>query len=284
MDLSFSESMDFIKLLNGSQKYNFHSHTEFCDGRATMEAFARQVVADGFTHYGFSPHSPVPIVSPCNMRPDAVPRYLAEVERIRGEYGDRCRFFASMEVDYLGDSFGPTAPEIQQLPLDYLIGSVHFIPSQEGEYIDVDGHFDSFRRKMRDHFHDDIRYVCETFYSQSQAMLAAGGFDILGHLDKIGQNASYYHPGIEEEPWYQTLVNDLIDSVIAYNPAHPDRPLTVEINTNAYAEHSGRLFPHPRHWQRLRDAGVPLIVNSDAHVPALIDASRALPLSWLSTH
>lgn len=276
--------MDFIRLIDGSEKYNFHSHTEFCDGRATMEAFAREVVARGFTHYGFSPHCPVPIPSPCNMLWENVPRYLAEVERIRRDYGDRCRFYASMEVDYLGENFGPSSAEIRELPLDYVIGSVHFIPDRQGRMVDVDGHFDSFRRKMRDFFDDDIRYVCETFYSQSRAMLDAGGFDILGHLDKIGQNASYFRPGIEDESWYVELVDSLIDKVISINSSGTSRPITVEINTKACADHGGRLFPHPRHWQRLRSAGVPLIVNSDAHVPALIDASRAMPLSWLASH
>lgn len=276
--------MNFLQLLNDSEKYNFHSHTEFCDGRATMEAFAREALARGFTHYGFSPHCPVPIDSPCNMRRDDVPRYLAEVDRIRRQYGDRCHFYASMEVDYLGDIFGPASEEIQALPLDYIIGSVHFIPNREGRLIDVDGHFDSFRRKMHDYFDNDIRYVCETFYAQSAAMIDAGGFEILGHLDKIGQNASYFQPGIEDEPWYQALVNSLIDKIISYNSSHPLRPLTVEINTKAYADHCGRLFPHPRHWPRLRQASIPLIVNSDAHVPALIDASRSIPLAWLSTH
>jgi histidinol-phosphatase (PHP family) len=275
--------MDFLKELNGSRKYTFHSHTEFCDGRAQMEAFAREVVARGFTHYGFSPHSPIPIESPCNMHRDNVPRYLAEVERIRGEYGDRCRFYASMEVDYLGAEFGPASSEIQALPLDYLIGSVHFVPTRSGRFVDVDGRFESFKRKMHDFFDDDIRYVCEKFYAQSMAMVDAGGFDIIGHLDKIGQNANYFQPGIEEEPWYVELADALVAKVISYNAEHSERPLTVEINTKAYAEHNGRLFPHPRHWQRLRQAGIPLIVNSDAHVPALIDASRSIAFNLLDS-
>lgn len=274
--------MDFLKELNGSTAYTFHSHTEFCDGRATMEAFAREVVSRGFTHYGFSPHCPLPIVSPCNMRWSDVSRYLAEVERIRGEYGDRCRFYASMEVDYLGNEFGPLHHDIQRLPLDYIIGSVHFIPNREGVLVDVDGRFETFKRKMKDYFEDDIRYVCETFYSQSMAMVDAGGFDIIGHLDKIGQNASYYQQEIEEEPWYQELVDGLIDKVISYNAANPQRPITVEINTKAYADHEGRLFPHPRHWKRLLEASVPMVVNSDAHVPALIDASREIAFSLLA--
>lgn len=273
--------MDFLKELNGSKAYTFHSHTEFCDGRATMEAFAREVVARGFTHYGFSPHCPLPIVSPCNMRREDVGRYLSEVDRIKGEYGGHCRFYAAMEVDYLGESFGPSSREISELPLDYVIGSVHFVANRKGRLVDVDGRFESFRRKMRDYFDDDIRYVCEAFYARSLAMVEAGGFDIIGHFDKIGQNASYFQPGIEDEEWYQALVSDLVDRIISHNARHPERPLTVEINTKAYADHSGRLFPHPRHWGRLAEAGVPLIVNSDAHVPALIDASREMTFSML---
>ena len=273
--------MDFLKELNGSKAYTFHSHTEFCDGRATMEAFAREVVARGFTHYGFSPHCPLPIVSPCNMRREDVGRYLSEVDRIKGEYGGHCRFYAAMEVDYLGEEFGPSSREISELPLDYVIGSVHFVANRKGRLVDVDGRFESFRRKMRDYFDDYIRYVCEAFYSRSVAMVEAGGFDIIGHFDKIGQNASYFQPGIEDEEWYQALVSDLVDRIISHNARHPERPLTVEINTKAYADHSGRLFPHPRHWGRLIEAGVPLIVNSDAHVPALIDASREMTFSML---
>lgn len=273
--------MDFLKELNGSKAYTFHSHTEFCDGRATMEAFAREVVARGFTHYGFSPHCPLPIVSPCNMRREDVGRYLSEVDRIKGEYGGHCRFYAAMEVDYLGEEFGPSSREISELPLDYVIGSVHIVANRKGRLVDVDGRFESFRRKMRDYFDDDIRYVCEAFYSRSVAMVEAGGFDIIGHFDKIGQNASYFQPGIEDEEWYQALVSDLVDRIISHNARHPERPLTVEINTKAYADHSGRLFPHPRHWGRLIEAGVPLIVNSDAHVPALIDASREMTFSML---
>lgn len=120
--------MDLITELSGSRRYTLHSHTEFCDGRAQMEAFAREALAEGFTHYGFTPHSPVPIESPCNMAASKVPVYLAEVERIKGVYGDRCRFYAGMEVDYLGPEWGPANEYFRSLPLDYTIGSVHFIP------------------------------------------------------------------------------------------------------------------------------------------------------------
>ena len=281
--LGFNRYMDFLKEIGTSKLYTFHSHTEFCDGRAQMEAFAREAVKRGFTHYGFTPHSPVPIESPCNMRAADVARYFAEVERIRLTYGDSCRFYAGMEIDYLGDDWGPASPYFASLPLDYTIGSVHFIRSQEGELVDIDGHYDAFRGKMKRYFHDDIDYVVDAFFEASHRMLDAGGLDIVGHLDKIGHNAGHYREGIENEPHYRALADGLVDHIIAVAAGNgaTQRPLTVEINTKAYADHNCRIFPSERLVKVLKEAGVPMIVNSDAHVPALIDASRPYGLSLL---
>lgn len=165
-----------------------------------MQAFAAKAVELGFRHYGFSPHSPIPIESPCNMAKSKVEDYLHEVARIQELYaGSPTRFHASMEIDYLDGNWGPANDYFQSLPLDYRIGSVHFIPDQDGQYVDIDGNYESFKVKMEKHFRNDIRYVVETFYSQSSDMVDAGGFDILGHMDKVGHNASSYCPGIEEE-------------------------------------------------------------------------------------
>jgi histidinol-phosphatase (PHP family) len=254
------------EIIGDNRLYTLHSHTEFCDGKAQMEAFAREAVARGFAVYGFSPHSPIPIESTCNMTRYHVDDYFREFDRIRSTYGDKVKFLKSMEIDYLGPHWGPAVPYFTDMELDYRIGSVHFIPSQQGDYVDIDGRYENFRKKMDQHFHNDIRYVVETFYAQSCRMVEEGGFDIIGHLDKIGHNAAHFSSGIESEDWYRALVGDLIDRVIA-------KGLIVEINTKALADHN-RFFPSIDHWQRLVDAKVELVVNSDAHVPALINAGR----------
>ncbi len=238
-----------------------------------MDEFARAAVDARFTDYGFSPHSPVPLDSPCNMSLESVPEYMAEVDRIRDAYPST-RFYRSMEVDYLGSDWGPANQYFQDLGLDYIIGSVHFIPSQDGQIIDIDGSFERFNRNMAQYFRDDIRYVVEKFYAQSIDMVRAGGFDIIGHFDKIGQNAAYYQEGVEDTAWYQDCVQALIDSII-------DARLVVEINTKAYANHH-RFFPSPRYLDRLRRADITLVVNSDAHYPALINASRDIALSLIN--
>lgn len=259
--------MDFKSIISKTRNYNFHSHTQFCDGRAPMDVMAAAAVAAGMEHYGFSPHSPVPIASPCNMHADRVADYFAEYDRICADPAlSSCRFYKAMEVDYLGREWGPAHPYFSTLGLDYIIGSVHFIPTQDGDPVDIDGHFDSFSRRMKECFRGDIDYVVDTFFGQSADMIEAGGFDILGHFDKIGQNASYYAPGIEDGQHYRSMVNKLMDMII-------ERGLTIELNTKARAEH-GRFFPGEQYLTRLLDAGINMTVNSDAHRPDRINASR----------
>ncbi len=265
--------IDFINIPLSTSRYNFHSHTQFCDGHATMDEFAEAAVAAGFEHYGFSPHSPIPIESPCNMKADDLPAYLDEVERLQQLYAGKIRFYAGMEIDYLGSRWGPSSDYFTALPLDYRIGSVHFIPAQGGEYIDIDGKYESFRRKMQQHFHNDILYVVNTFFDQSEAMIEAGAFDIVGHIDKIAQNAGCHCPGIDAQEWFETRVKRLITMSV-------DRGIIIEINTKAAAEHD-RFFPDIKWWPLLKTLGAKVLVNSDAHRPELIDASRDIALRFI---
>lgn len=258
--------MDIIKIASTTDRYNFHSHTQFCDGRATMETMAQAAADAGFEHWGFSPHSPIPIESSCNMDKSQTALYLDEAARLKTLFNGRLNLYTAMEIDYLDSGWGPAHPYFKALPLDYRIGSVHFVPSDEG-FIDVDGRFESFKAKMERYFHNDIRYVVDTFYDQSEKMLEAGGFDIIGHFDKIGHNASMFKPGIEDEPWYRGRVNALIDLII-------DKRVIVEINTKAW-DTAQRIFPSRQWLDRLIDNDIDLVVNSDAHYPDKTDSGRS---------
>lgn len=263
--------MDLLSIIASTDKYNFHTHTQFCDGRDSMHAIANSAVQYGFEHLGFTPHSPIAIPSPCNMSTADVDAYRNEVRQLND-----ClpiNIYMGMEIDYLNNEHGPAAAYFGDLGLDFAIGSVHFIPTRRGNFVDIDGPSERFNRNMATEFDNDMRYVVETFYKQSADMIAAGGFDIIGHFDKIVQNAALYAPQLEDEGWYHDLVNDFINEVIASR-------LIVEINTKA-RNRLGRFFPHERYWQRLVDAGVPIMVNSDAHYSALINASRDEALDLL---
>ncbi|MCM1077478.1 MAG: histidinol-phosphatase [Bacteroides sp.] len=272
--------MNIRDIIASTRDYNLHSHTQFCDGRAEMACFVEAALEAGMKHLGFTPHSPIPIESPCNMSMTEVGDYIAEFNRLKELYAGRINLYMSMEIDYLGETWGTSNNYFASIPLDYKLSSIHFIPTpDDGQLIDVDGSPTSFIEKMHKYFHDDIRYVVNTFYAHTLDMIEAGGFDMIGHFDKIGFNASHFCPGIECEGWYMSHLDNVIDAIISSG-------IVVEINTKAWNPPVGatetevktyvpRLFPSAHVIKRLQSAGVPLAVNSDVHYPDRITYGRS---------
>lgn len=267
--------IDFQQITQETDLYNLHTHTQFCDGHATMEEFVIEAIAQGFTHLGFTPHSPISVESPVNMTREQVQQYFEEMQRLRDTYSDRIKLYTSMEIDYVSVGDGPASEYFQQLPLDYSIGSVHFIPAIDNpsEMVDIDGKYPSFKARMGKHFNGDIEYVVRTFFSQMMAMVDEGGFDVVGHMDKIGFNASQYRCGIDEEPWYDKLVIDLFENIM-------DHHLVIEVNTKAWLQRN-RFYPNLKYFGMLKRFNAPVIVNSDAHYPTLLNNGRLEALKLL---
>ena len=267
---------DFKPITHITDVYNLHTHTQFCDGHAAMEDFVVEAIASGITHLGFTPHSPISVESPCNMTQESVPVYLKEIQRLRDVYGDRINIYAAMEIDYVSVGDGPANSYFKQLPLDYRIGSVHFIPAIDNpsEMVDIDGKFPSFKARMSRNFDGDIEYVVKKFFSQMMAMIEEGGFDIVGHMDKIGFNASQYRDGIDEEPWFDKLVIDLFENIM-------DHGLTIEINTKAWLQNN-RFYPNLKYFGMLKHFNAPVVVNSDAHYPTLLNSGRLEAIKLLN--
>ena len=257
--------MYFASFLS-DRNYNFHSHTQFCDGHATMQEMAAAAVQAGMKHYGFTPHSPIPCPSPCNMSEADVPAYISQAAEIKAKYAPVCTFYTGMEVDYLGPDWGPAHPYFSSLGLDYTIGSVHFIPDFYGEPIDIDGSPERFRRNLADRFRGDLDYVVDTFFSNSVQMIESGGFDILGHADKIGLNASSVAADVESSSLYKLWMERLLQAILKHRPV-------VELNTKAYGKHH-RFYPATPLLKKLLENNILIAVNSDAHYPDRICSAR----------
>lgn len=76
-----------------------------------------------------------------------------------------------------------------------------------------------------------------------------------------------------DEPWYDRLVRDYFTEIAR-------RGYQMEINTKAYGE-LGVFYPDERYFPLLRELGIRVQVNSDAHYPERIingmtEAYRAL--------
>lgn len=243
---------------------NLHSHTEFCDGRAPMAELAAAACEAGFKTWGISPHSPISCPSGANMKAEDVEAFIAEASRLRKVYEGRMRVLTGMEVDYLSAAFGPHSEYFQTLPLDYRIGSVHFVRTRDGRPVDIDGPTERFLKYLDSEYDGDLRYVVETYFLEELEMLESGGFDIIGHLDKIGDNGSHAMADLEDQPWYSVLVEKVIAKAT-------EKGAIIEINTKKF-DSGHRFFPAERWWPYLKKYNARLILSTDAHYPDKVAA------------
>ena len=253
------------------QLSNYHSHCNFCDGRSYPEDFVRFAVARGFRAYGFSSHSPLPFETFWNMSRDDMDEYLAEIARLKVKYEGQIELYVGLEIDFLDRTYNASIPYFKNLPLDYRIGSIHFLPLspvlEERNMACIDGAYSEFARTVDAFFEGDIRRMVRRYFEAEMEMIEAGGIDIVGHIDKIYMNGQRY-PGFSlDAEWYRRPLLDLLDFV-------RERGLMVEVNTKNLVK-KGETYPHRQFLGELRSRRIPVMVNSDCHYPDLVNDGRA---------
>ena len=256
---------------------NFHSHCTFCDGSGHPENFIKSAIKHKFRAYGFSSHSPIPFETSWNMSKALMTEYITEINRLKKKYAEQIEIYVGLEIDYIDHTYNASTNYFRNLPLDYRIGSVHFTqwrqPLSAENMICIDGGFRDFEEGVRLHFDGSIRRITEVFFDTSMKMVEAGGFDIVGHIDKIYMNSSKY-PGFDRQAvWYQKPFLELLDLVA-------EKGLIVEINCKNKMR-NGQVFPHIESFQELKKRKIPIMVNSDCHIPDLVNDGRMETLAIL---
>jgi len=249
---------------------NFHGHCTYCDGHAAPEEFIRAAIAQGFRAYGFSSHSPLPFATTWNMSSDKMPSYILEIIRLKEKYREQIEIYAGLEIDYLDETYNASIPYFQSLPLDYRIGSIHFLPwrrpLEEDNMTCIDGSYEIFEEAVNTHYNRDIRLIVKDFFETSMRMVEIGGFDIVGHIDKIYMNGHLYQGFDIEADWFRKPFLELLDLVA-------EKGLIVEINSK-YELRRQQTFPHYNAYKELKIRNIPVMVNSDCHYPDLVNDGR----------
>ncbi|MDD3108572.1 MAG: histidinol-phosphatase [Alistipes sp.] len=253
--------------VTSENRTNYHSHCTFCDGRAPIEEFVKEAIRQGFRSYGISSHAPLTFPTHWTLPAENVEAYIQEVRRVQACYQDQIELYLGMEIDYLNRDHNPSSPYFQTLPLDFRIGSVHMMRNLEGEYIDTDTNATLFAENLKLHFQNDLRGLVERYIHKMMRMVERGGFDFVGHADKMIYNAGCCDPTLPHSSWYKALIREYF-TLIA------ERGVMMEINTKKFTSH-GVFFPSCEHFALIRELHIPVLVNSDAHLPAAISQGRS---------
>ncbi len=252
---------------------NYHSHCTYCDGKSPAEDFVKEAIARGFYSYGVSSHAPLPFTTNWTMKADDMSSYIAEINALKAKYEGQIQLYVGLEIDYLDEEHNPKMDYFQNLALDYRIGSVHLIRDMQGELADLDVSSPLFKDMIRDRFDNDLVGVVKKYFSQKKAMIRLGGFDFVGHIDKVSMNASFCEPSITEQQWYKQEIASLFEVVA-------EAKQMIEINTKAFLT-KGLFFPNKEHFGLINEMQIPVLVNSDSHHTLKINDGRRDALELL---
>jgi histidinol-phosphatase (PHP family) len=251
-----------------------HTHTIFCDGKDDIETYCRRAWEKGLVSIGFSAHAPIfkktGLKSGWHLEEDRLEEYLEAVRAARSRWEGKLPVYLGLEADYIGGLTGPADKEYSSLGLDYLIGSVHYILPPNGTApFTVDGPREELEQGLREGFKGDGKALVRAYWDAVAAMIAAGGFDILGHADLIKKN----NPGNlifdPSDPAYLRRVREIAQTTARTG-------IAVEVNTGGINRgKTPDTYPSVPLLRLFQENRVPAIITADAHKAEDLDGHYA---------
>ena len=246
-------------------KYNFHTHSQFDDGKEPLESYVAAAIEKGFEAFGFSGHVPLPLNNYWSLPLKDYPDYVAEIRKLKVKYQNQIKLFLGLEIDYIPGVLEDFDGWIKNTPLDYCIGSVHLVHEpRSGDYWFIDGPAEGYFNGIEKLYGGDIRKAVTAFYEQSIEMVKTQPLHIIGHIDKVKMhNKERFFS--QSEPWYVHLMDGLLKAI-------KEKNVIVELNTRGvYTGKTKEYFPSDFVLERCLHYDIPVMVNTDAHHPGQIE-------------
>lgn len=247
---------------------NYHWHDDASsDGAAPLAEHCRAAVEAGLRDLCVTNHVEVlGAGGEWTVAPEeAVPRFRSEMAAADAarERWPALRLRVGAEFEYRPGWTGPLEALADELPLDFVIGSVHV----------VDGLNVSGGDQPRVYFSERSQSEAYRRYFETvREMVAWGRFDVVGHFDLIKRYGHGVY-GSYDPRGFEGLIRDTLDAMARAG-------IGIEVNTSGLSQAPGAPYPDRRILAWAREAGVPhLTVGSDSHAPHRIaqglDAGRA---------
>jgi len=242
---------------------NYHTHSHYCDGSGELEEVIQYALSKGFKALGFSSHAPVE-GEDWTMSGNGLHTYLQEVDELKEKYRDQLEIYKGLEIDFIPERGNASDDYFKKLKLHYAVGSFHMF-NEKGKLWAIDGPDDHFLHIKDQIFRGSMAAFSEAFYRQVKAMLKAGGFDILGHLDLIKKKNRDNRFFREDAPWYQNQIRKILEEIKSWGGI-------MEVNTGGISRNAiDTVYPSPWIINKAVKMGIPLCISSDSHQPEHLD-------------
>ncbi|WP_373484243.1 histidinol-phosphatase HisJ [Acetobacterium sp.] len=240
---------------------NYHVHSDYCDGKNTLEEMVQAGIAAGLTSLGLSSHFPLPFTNNWTMKQEKLENYLDDIKNLKEKYASQIELYRGMEIDFFIDRQDISDLAKAVLPrLDYTIMSIHTLGKTTGDDVSyIDESQRDFARGIEKYYQGDNQAFIYDYYRGIKNMVKTFEPDILGHIDlikKYNQNNCFFD---ENDNWYQDTVRSCLDGIA-------ETKTRMEINTGANMRVPG-VGRYPSDWMisEMKKRHIPITIGGDSH-------------------
>ena len=231
---------------------NLHTHTTYCDGKASPLEMVQAALTQGLTGLGFSGHSFTSFDDSYCMSREATAAYVDEIRNLQKEYQGRIPIYLGIEQDYFA--------EPAEYPYDFILGAVHYV-EKENRFWDVDWSEARFRMVVEQCFGGDYYAYAQAYYAQVAQLKRKTGCHIVAHLDLLTKFNEGELLFCEGDRRYRDAAFSAIATLCRED-------VLFELNTGAISR-GYRSVPYPSAMllREICRLGGQVILGSDSHIP-----------------
>ena len=227
----------------------YHTHSNFSDGKNTLEQMVLSAIENGMKELGFSDHAPMSFDCKWDAKKEQISEYKNQVLALKEKYKDQIKIYLGIEQDYFS---------IKPEKYEYILGSVHYI-YKDGKYLELDYSAERTKENIDLYYGGDALAYCEDYYKLVGDVVEKTGCQIIGHFDLITK-FNEKMPLIDvNHPRYKKAWKDAADKLLKANAIF-------EINTGAISR-GYRTSPYPSDEMidYIAKSGKKFAICSDSH-------------------
>lgn len=236
-------------------KVNYHIHSTYSDGKATIKDYVEEAVRKGFDEVAFTEHL---AIRPGSMEklyysiePSKLGEYLEEV-REAGKQFPVLRLKAGLEVDYFPGSEKILRDMLESYDFDFLMGSVHWI----GELcLDCTKFRKAFEIAVKEKGFDDF-YI--KYLGLLRRAVETGLFNVVAHFD-VARNW-----GFKPSDSFRKEELGVLEKV-------GELKMAVEVSSKGLRNPVKEAYPTRRIFEACASMKIPITFGTDAHSLREID-------------
>ena len=153
-----------------------------------------------------------------------------------------------IEADFVPGREDRIANLLEGRDWDYVVGSVHFVTDMA---VDLEGEWDIWRRG------ESPERVWKRYFAALREAAGTGLYDVMAHPDLVKVHGDARpRPEGDLRRYYEPVVEAFLDAGVA-----------VEVSTAGLRKAVGELYPSRAFLELVVEAGCPIALSSDAHVP-----------------